>query len=410
MNKECPFSREILPFLRGELDLNRSGELERHFRECPVCSEHLAGTRRLLQVLGNVEEVEPAPGLVDGVMRKLRRRRVVKKALLAVSTGLAAAAVVVLAVFIGMPRMGGDDVGGRAMEWLLRIQRADGSWDAASWGGDARFNVGVSALALLSMLGREEKGTEEALQRSAAFLVSSQNEDGSFGPRFFGLPYNTAVATAALLRFSRKHTSMRVRSSVSRALAFVCKTQQPCGGWGYYPRSAPNSAVSAWHLLALIEAVDAGMAGEEDGKVLEKGVRWLASLVDEGGYVGYRRRGDFPAGNAVLTAMGGYVLLRYRSLAGREVERLSALVRRVRALRGLPPSRLGVYGTFFLAGALRMCGERVRDWSGYLAASQVKEGDARGSWSPVVDRWGTAGGRVYTTSVALMALSLINGG
>ena len=41
-----------------------------------------------------------------------------------------------------------------------------------------------------------------------------------------------------------------------------------------------------------------------------------------------------------------------------------------------------------------------------LCDNQRKGGDEDGSWDPKVDRWGFAGGRVYTTAINVLTLEI----
>ena len=55
------------------------------------------------------------------------------------------------------------------LEWLRRAQEPDGSWSAARWGGDRRFDVALTALPLLAFLFRRYwPRTESSLVRAVA--------------------------------------------------------------------------------------------------------------------------------------------------------------------------------------------------------------------------------------------------
>lgn len=90
----------------------------------------------------------------------------------------------------------------RAMHWLIRQQRADGSWSARD--GEADLGVGVTALSLLSFVragfvSDEPRG--QVVSRAVAYLRSSQDLSGCYGRTrdVATTHFNHATACLALL-------------------------------------------------------------------------------------------------------------------------------------------------------------------------------------------------------------------
>lgn len=83
----------------------------------------------------------------------------------------------------------------RAVAWLKKCQRADGSWgetndsyfDPQLAGTDARGNAAQTAWALLALMACEEHDSE-AVARGISWLLRSQNDDGRWHDRGFNAP------------------------------------------------------------------------------------------------------------------------------------------------------------------------------------------------------------------------------
>ena len=141
------------------------------------------------------------------------------------------------------------------------------------------------------------------------------------------------------------------------------------------------------------------------GRVIEKGMAWLGKVVDADGYVGYSRPGDFPYGSETLTAAGALCFLTDK---GRSASS-SRLAQVVRALKNTARRKTDVdyYRLYFVTHALRAAGnddpELIAGLCSALVACQEQTGVHAGSFE-AKDRWSSAGGRVYATAMAVLAL------
>ncbi|HMP76244.1 MAG TPA: hypothetical protein PKE12_08115 [Kiritimatiellia bacterium] len=377
----------------------------------------------------------PAPNLAPTVLARIRARRRLPLALAAALLALLGASLLVLRnapapddAFVSVsdafyeevpddfamdstPALVAEEPADsdllNARDWLLRQQDADGGWTMGRTGAAANYTVGTSALALLALLGGEpEDAMRESLARGAAFLASRQGGDGLFGPAITGSLYNHTLACLALLRLRDAGAARTDGDHALRdGLALIVRSQRPEGGWTYLrSRGAPNSSLTVWALRVLAEARERGVA--DYTAELERGLAWLARTVDEEGRAGYRRGGDHPHGSETLTAAAALCFLD----RGADLDpRLARMVDNIRRDIGDAAAPLDLYRTFFQAAALRADPEpdtELPALAARLRAVQDLEGDDAGSWPPL-DRWSSAGGRVYSTALALLAL---NGG
>jgi hypothetical protein len=352
---------------------------------------------------------------------------------------LAAAAAVVLLALGGWwllwpaaPAAGGSE---GAVAWLLRSQEPDGSWSAKRWGGDERFEVALTGLALLALLehqpaagppasppdpssrlleGRAPSRPSSAgafgtaVERAAEYLVRRQDEAGEFGPAFSGAPYNQGIATLALCRAYERQRGEALRAALDRAVAAMGRRQAEAGGWGYREDGAApaNLSITLWQVEALRAAGRLGWPQAAAGA--ERGARWMAGTADDSGGFGYRQAGDVPADAQALTAIGAAGLFEQAGAAGVSDGRRRAIAQRVETLAARAGPQTDFYSRYFLTAALERLGQtsassQLDALRRTLLAQQVRRGPQSGSWESDA-RWGSTGGRVYATAMATLAL------
>ncbi len=345
------------------------------------------------------------------------------------------------------------------LAWLAAHQRADGAWDrlhfddqcpkldvcretAVSWPGtDA--DPGVTGLVLLAFLGAGNTPVEGEYRQTVTgalrFLLSRQDARGSFGPPDRMQLYNTAIATLALAEAAAMTESAPLRSAVQRSVANLAHAQQRCGGWDYtvdVRTDRCDMSVSGWVVMALKAASAAGASIPPET---------VAGIVDltlahttRDGTVYYANKGtgtveDRAAGTMTLrfgpamTAVGMVVREMLGARPDAPVMRMQADLLLsdlpdVRRLRGGDPSELhSEYYWYY--GTLAMFNQGGQAWSRWNAAirdallstqdrSLSGLGERRhsyGSW-PAFGRgwgkWGRAGGRVYSTALAVLCLEV----
>ena len=327
----------------------------------------------------------------------------------------------------------------QGLAWLASHQDESGRWDAdefmkhdqakVSGAGSATQDVGVTALAILTMLG---DGNTQAtgpyagnVKRGLTWLRSQQRaEDGLIGS---GAPhdfiYGHAIATWALSEALLLSGDESLRPSVTRAAGYLEAHRNPYMVWRYQPRDNDNdTSVTAWCTIALRAAKDAKVEVNKDA-FLRVGY-WLDQITDPNtGRHGYAQRGSsssrMPGDHSVrfpvmehetLTAAGLFC----RFLIGQQPAETPIMAEAAdRVLAKAPdwdPKAGKVDYTFWAFGSLAMYQMGERYWSRWsrhltsaLLGAQRKESGFNGSWDPC-GPWGHSGGRVYSTALATFAL------
>lgn len=299
----------------------------------------------------------------------------------------------------------------RGIEWLLARQTSSGGWNAQALGGNPAYAPALNGLAVLALTRADSDipGLNAVLSRATAFLVGQQADDGRFGENFDGIMYNQGIATLALLEAYGVTRDEALREPITKGLAFIRSRQAPTGGWGYQaiPSAAPNNSITAWQIQSLVRADRLGWAGNRIA--LRKAVAWISGTVNGHGFFGYERPQHFPEGPKTLTMMGAYCLLATEQLG---IPLDPAVKARIsRGLNELAADKPNdYYGTYFYAAALSeadtaLFGDVLAEARLFLIARQEDQGNDAGTWLAGGDRWGSAGGQLYSTPMALLALT-----
>lgn len=428
-----PETERIADYLAGELGAAERRVFEAELAGCEPLRQlvaELESTRELLAQLPAGEPVRDlAPEILERITRRPGRRAGIPFPAGVFRSGLARVAAAVLIALLGVtairrlsppdpaklvrdrPAESRQKAWQLALDWLKQSQEPNGGWDSRKWGGRGEFDVALSGLALLVLV-EETPETGEltpAARKAVEYLRRSQNPDGAFGPNGEGRMYNHGITTVALLRAERQGPNPEVDKNIDAALAYICRTQTREGGWGYTRRAGlpPNTSVSAWQLRALALGRESGRGYPNHN--LQRGLLWLSGLMDDQGSFGYRKAGDAPTGGATLTAMGAYCVYTAGFTAALAEDADARLRSALAAAAARSRVRDDFYRDYFLASAMEAAGgpglnESLGTLRNGLAEQAFREADdRRGSWEPA-DRWGSAGGRIYSTSMAALSL------
>jgi len=177
-----------------------------------------------------------------------------------------------------------------ALDWLVRHQRADGSWDSAKPGasctdgrcaeptgsGDA---IGDTALAVLA-IGATGWGAPRvrAFDDGLGFLRTAQASDGSFsGSSPARRVLDQAWATEALCRFIGEKPKPEHRDAATRAAAHLLSLRTPGAAWSLGANAGERCDLRAttWATMALADARLAGVSVPDD--VYRDVLMWLGT-------------------------------------------------------------------------------------------------------------------------------------
>ncbi len=419
----CPRSIDAPLHSQGILPGAEQESFERHLAECSICRSAVEEASDVIAELRRASPAETRRDLLPGLLTRIDAEAKGEAGLRRRRFSIAAAALLLVGLLFGSrwlprrlddPPVGPERAFDRALAWLEHAQEPAGGWSAERWGGQARFDVGLSGLGVLALLSTD-RSPPAAAWRAVNALLAAQELDGRFGPEFSGTLYNHGIATVALLRVldarvDDEASRERIRGAIDRALEFTKVAQSPAGGWGYLG-GEPGEATTAatfWPLQSLLLARGSGWRGLDEA--IAGGFAHLKRVSDSQGRFGYRRPGEFPNGSEALASMGAICVLRGGSDRefGREgkARLLDGILRDGFTAR--PDGRGTFYGDFLRTQALE--GHAVLGGSSgrhspqeLLASGQVRSGPEAGSWEPS-DRWSAAGGRVYSTALAALIL------
>jgi hypothetical protein len=354
-----------------------------------------------------------------------------------------------------------------ALDWLARFQDpATGRWSpdgfvkraegaAIDGAGNPRYEVGVSALALLAFLGagytdRGDGRHRDTVKAGLTCLVGRQAYNGCLGPEDLARrSTNHAVAAMALCEAWILTGDPMYRRHAQDAVSFLERSRAPGKAWGYVhdEHTAPDSHTTGWVLSTLGIARRAGLTVDESG--LRVGLDWFAAVEEpEFGVVGYESKGvpiSYGGFRTVreATPLKDLTLTRRQPLAGTRAglfldpdrhapsygAHSLAIWSRIlvdpgrEETKGLAESDdhpprwrdgevdpcMWAYAALALAQLDRPEAARTPtvDWFESLhdavLGKQRTDGAACGSWDPV-DAWADAGGRIYATAMIARAL------
>lgn len=339
------------------------------------------------------------------------------------------------------------------LEWLARHQAEDGHWGPDCLGASGSrcekdhpcgghrggpFEAAQTGLAILAFQAGGNydfngKSYSDHVRRGLDWLVAHQGPNGEIvgsnnhvdgGPAGFihydqHYMYEHSIATFALAeacavaRAAQRHPDEKYLAAATKAVRFIEDQQHNDGGWRYTPeKTSPSDAsISGWAMLALKTAKEADLKVEED--TVSRMTAFFEQLADPlTGRTHYQ-------GTAYLThattGVGMMVDEFIKHEPQSELVRLGASYLADEAEAGWGKEKQQRMSDFyawynctlamFLAG-----GDTWDRWNNvirdHLVSLQIHgEGCERGSWEPN-DRWGDAGGRIYSTALSVLSLEV----
>lgn len=366
-----------------------------------------------------------------------------------------------------------------ALVWLAAHQEPNGHWDRVGFARhcppmdhcdnqakrrlDRNCDVGMTALCLLAFLGdghlpdRKLDLYADTVKRAIAWIKGQQQETGQFSVaagavRFDPddpvepvqakdplLMYNHSIATLALAEAYALTGDRELIEPVMGGLSFLARTQQPEGGWDYWPHETHrnDTSITGWAVMALKAAAAAGIPVPE--MTIYKSAGHFARATEPDGSVRYSERGTgvrfnrdtglpifrYGPGMAAVGA-ASRLFLGYRPSSPGVIASANFIARDPPSLarfRGGDPTDLHsqyywYYGTMAM---FQIGGKHWEQWNPIMqrtllgAQDRTRRPDGRqahryGSW-PAYGlgwgrTWGEDGGRVYATAINALTLEV----
>ncbi|MCA8948877.1 MAG: terpene cyclase/mutase family protein [Planctomycetes bacterium] len=326
------------------------------------------------------------------------------------------------------------------LRWLDAYQDDDGRWDCDGFNkhdragdpcdgpGAEQYDVGITGIAMLALLAEgstlRDGRYQRALGKAADWLAKAQGADGLIGTRavhdYF---YGHAIASYALCEAFGLSADPRLATVGQRALDHIEAHRNPYSVWRYQPRDNDNdTSVTSWCVMACVTGETFGLRVNPTG--LELAGTWLDQITDPSdGRHGYVRPGGvsprWPGDHATrfppefgetMTAIGLFC----RCCLGQDPAERQVMRRGFDLIACKPPrweedrGTIDLYYWYYGLHALaQVGGSTAQKWRqsahAALLPSQRVDGNFAGSWDPVC-AWGDAGGRVYSTAMAVLCL------
>jgi hypothetical protein len=319
-----------------------------------------------------------------------------------------------------------EDAVDRALKWFIAHQMPDGGWSfdlqqCPSCQGKcshasrlrelctASDRCGATAMALLPFLGRgythKEGPYKQQLEAGIAFLARFAVDAGApdAGKKHGAYVYAQGIAGICLSEAYAMTQDGRLQMPAQYVLNYIMDWQDPVGGgWRYKPKSAGDTSVLGWQLMALKSGNMAYL--EVSPATVKNAIRFLDSVEDDSGaFYGYSGPGRGPC----TTSVG----LLCRMYLGWKKDH-PALQRGVEFLSVKGPTTDLYYDYYATQIMHHMEGDVWQAWNTkmkkMLLDAQAQEDHEAGSWYKGFEggHGPHHGGRLYCTSLATMILEV----
>jgi hypothetical protein len=295
----------------------------------------------------------------------------------------------------------------RGLQWLCTQQNEDGGWPLKGGRSDA---AGTS-LALLPFLGAGQTHQtgiyQPGVSKGLRWLIDHQKPDGDlrYGTGGNHGMYAHGQAAIVLCEAYAMTGDEQLRIPAQKAIDFIVSAQHPAGGWRYAPGQEGDLSVVGWQLMALQSAQAAKLTVPDSTLELADHFLDAVSHVDGARYS--YQRGRPPT--ETMTAEG----LLSRMYLGWNKRDNPQLAEGVKWLVDdhLPDARkMNIYYWYYATQVMHHHGGpewerwnlKMRD---VLTEMQDASGADAGSWKPDGPH-GSAGGRIYMTSLATCTLEV----
>lgn len=338
---------------------------------------------------------------------------------------------------VALLRGGGSDASENAvalgLEWLKQHQCRSGAW--STWrfieqcpasnkckgaGTDARnFEPAMTGLALLCYLGaghtHKVGDFRPAIARGLRYLRNIQQQDGAFGQKHSHLMYNHSIATLALAEAYAMSHDEELRAPLREAIMFIAIARQANGGWDYTQSKTGrnDTSITGWVVMALKSASVGGIA--VPWQTIFGSMQHFDRMTEKDGQVLYANRDVGEGRKGVGMVAVGMLCRQFLGWPKTDptFDRMARLMLQEpptwKALSSLSFNTM-YYWYYATLSLFQHGGVPWRKWNGYLrdmlCRQQGQDGHANGSWDPEGRWFGPVGGRVYSTTMAILSLEV----
>ncbi len=342
---------------------------------------------------------------------------------------------------------------GDGLDWLARHQAADGSRSSRCLGrgaesrcektapctdGGGTFEMAHTGLAVLAFQAGghyyfNDTKYSAAVGKALDWIVDHQKDDGALvgslpvakrGAYHKNFMYEHGIAAFALgdacAAAIALHESPQPRylQGLHKAVEFIEENQHLDGGWRYgggrYEgklKDPSDSSVTGWQVLALKSAREAGIPPSA-GCLAKVRKFFQARQTGQNGRTGYadNRTLETEATTGVGMLARQFLFDQPDAPLVKDAARYLADFAQREFPPDGPPKIRDYYLWYnctlamFLAG-----GQPWKTWNDCVRDTVIKlqkhQGCERGSWDPS-DRWGSSGGRIYSTALAILTLEV----
>ena len=295
----------------------------------------------------------------------------------------------------------------RGLAFLVRSQNRDGSWRAA--GGYGNYPTAMTALAGMALLGSGSTPTRGPhflqVRRAKDFLVQSQQANGLItapaeeSRSLYGHGFSTMFLAQVYGMEEDPVEREKIGNVLRRAVELTASCQSRDGGWLYTPDDAGDEgSVTITQVQALRACRDAGISVPPD--TIKRAIEYIRGSANPDGGVRYSKSSG-GSGRAPITAAAVCVLYNAGSYDDPIAERAFRFAKDHLAVRGSGGGH-HFYAHLYLAQAYyQRGGEEYLDYQKRMAKwLRQSQNRTDGSWQ------GDNVGSTYGTSIALTILQL----
>ena len=317
----------------------------------------------------------------------------------------------------------------RGLRWLVSVQNSDGGWSLKNYANHKKLNnssdIMGTSLALLPLLGagqtHEFGAYKSNVAAGLAWLIKRQKTNGDLRAGFSGQAgmYAHGQAAIVLCEAYAMTGDQAFQQPAQNAIRFIESAQHSKGGWRYQPGQPGDTSVFGWQMMALQSAQTPNVQLEIDPSTLKLADYFLDQVSAPASFA-RRRNKRLPSGSAyaylpgksATPAMTAEAILCRMYLGWKKDDpRLSVAVKWLIddhfPNQRNPNLYYWYYGTQVMhhygGHSWELWNRKMRE---LLISTQHTRGSNAGSWDPGKFEWGTQGGRIYTTALAVCTLEV----